>query len=338
MKRIVLSIVSLIVFSAGYAQIIGIDKEMSKVMKKAEKGDVDAMYRISIAFYNNRIKTSDRMKMFYTWTKKAAEAGHPKAMGNLGSLYSEGVEEAGVAADKKEAFKWYRKGAEGGYAFAMLNYGICLHDGVGCAMNQAEAFRWMKKAYESDDTSYREEAQYALAFCYIKGEGVEQDFDKAFELLKPIADKGESGEALLQLAHLYHNGLGVAENKQEAFRLYMQAAEKDVVSAMYIVGNRYQTGVGTAKDISEAIEWYERAAEYNNAYAAQALGELYYKGEDVEKDYDKAFVLLKQAAESGNGCGKAMRLLAACYRYGLGTSQDAQKEKYWTEQAAKNGE
>jgi TPR repeat protein len=62
---------------------------------------------------------------------------------------------------------------------------------------------------------------------------------------------------------------------------------------------------------------------------------MYYNGWYVTKDYNKAFALLKEAAEAKNNpSARAMRLLAACYRYGLGTSVDAEKDKYWLEKAA----
>ena len=336
MKRVLLTLVTLMTFSAGFAQLVAIDNEMSKVMKKANKGDVDAMYRISMAFYNKRIRTNERMKMFYTWTKKAAEAGHAEAMGNLGTLYSEGVEEANVAADAVEALKWYRKGAEAGSAFAMYNYGASLHDGRGCDTNLAEGFRWMKKAYDSNDSEIRDDAQYALAFCYINGEGVEQNYaeGEGFRLMKGVAEKGENVRAINMVGSLYYYGRGTTQNYTEAFKWYREAADHDFPNALRMVGQCYQNGQGVQKDIHEAAEWYERAVEKDNPYAAEALGEMYYKGEGVTKDYDKAFTLLKMAAESGNHLGKAMRLLSACYRYGLGTAQDEAKDKYWLEKAA----
>lgn len=334
MKRVLLTLVTLMTFSAGFAQLMVIDNEMSKVMKKANKGDVNAMYRISMAFYNGRIRTPERMKMFYTWTKKAAEAGHAEAMGNLGTLYSEGVEEANVAADAAEAFKWYRKGAEAGSTLAMFNYGACLHDGTGCQVNYDEGFRWMKKAYDSNDPDIRDDAQYALAFCYLNGEGVEQNYVEGFKLMKGVAEKGENARAMNVLGGLYYNGRVTEKNLTEAFKWYREAADHDIVNSIYMVGKCYQNGEGVQQDLNEAVEWYERAVEKNSSYAAEALGEMYYKGEGVTKDYDKAFTLLKMAAESGKGLGKAMRLLSACYRYGLGTAQDEAKDKYWLEKAA----
>ena len=66
------------------------------------------------------------------------------------------------------------------------------------------------------------------------------------------------------------------------------------------------------------------------------LGEMYYKGQYVKQDFNEAFRLLKEAAEYKDvPSGNAMRLLSACYRYGLGTEKDAQKEAYWMEEAAK---
>ena len=66
------------------------------------------------------------------------------------------------------------------------------------------------------------------------------------------------------------------------------------------------------------------------------LGMMYYYGQGVVKDTNIAFKMLSEAVgDKSVLSAKAMRVLSACYRYGLGTQKDAEKEKYWMEEAAK---
>ena len=56
------------------------------------------------------------------WFTKAAEAGLPRAMFNLGALLDEGL---GVAVDYPAAADWYRRAAEAGHGSAASNlYGM----------------------------------------------------------------------------------------------------------------------------------------------------------------------------------------------------------------------
>ncbi|MBR0186044.1 MAG: sel1 repeat family protein, partial [Synergistaceae bacterium] len=69
----------------------------------------------------------------------------------------------------------------------------------------------------------------------------------------------------------YHHKAG---NYAEACRLYLSAAEKGYLPAIFQMGWIYQHGYyGMKKDYSEAIKWYRKAAEQGNATAQQILRE-----------------------------------------------------------------
>ena len=102
-----------------------------------------------------------------------------------------------------------------------------------------------------------------------------------------------------------------------------------------------EKGYGFNQDYKKAFDYYTKAYQIGDSEAFGSvsghLGEMYYNGWYVEKDFDKAFKYLKEGAESkDNPSARAMRLLSACYRYGLGTTKDETKEKYWLEEAAKH--
>ncbi len=99
--------------------------------------------------------------------------------------------------------------------------------------------------------------------------------------------------------------------------------EIDVLTKLYVY---YVKSVG--------METYKR--KYVLQIINSGLGYCYYKGLGVERNYHIAFRYLSKGAELG-GC-EAMRLLAACYRYGRGTKVNRIKEKEWVDKAAECGD
>ena len=65
---------------------------------------------------------------------------------------------------------------------ALLAFWVCW--GVGCSKNLSE-FEETKALAEKGDAS----AQYNLGLMYIRGHGVEQDFNEAFKWTKKAADQ-----------------------------------------------------------------------------------------------------------------------------------------------------
>ena len=82
--------------------------------------------------------------------------------------------------------------------------------------------------------------------AYKKG-----DYDIAFMLLKPLAEKGNAAAQTL-LGVMYHGGRGVIKNYKEAIEWYRKAAEKGVVIAQSRLGDFYAGGLGTKEDLKEA--------------------------------------------------------------------------------------
>ena len=81
------------------------------------------------------------------WFTKAAEAGLPKAMHNLGVYLDEGK---GVAApDHPAAAGWYRRAADAGHGPAANNLCRMYNVGRGVTRSKRRAMQWRRKAAEN---------------------------------------------------------------------------------------------------------------------------------------------------------------------------------------------
>ena len=114
------------------------------------------------------------------------------------------------------------------------------------------------------------EAQMDLAQRYYKGAGVEQDFTKAANWFKRLAEQ-DFAQAQLTLGLMYIRGEGVERDDAKAVEWLKEAASQRLVQAQYLLGIAYEEGHGVEVDLPTAYMWYEIAAalNYANAEAAQ---------------------------------------------------------------------
>ena len=257
---------------------------------------------------------------------KAYELGHKYAPNGIGLIYHERKEFL-------KAMEWFRKGTERNCTSSISNIGACYYNGEGAPQDYSKAMEWYEKAARMGyDTAIRN-----LASMYRNGIGTPKDLSKAIFWYQKLADKGDVA-AMYGIGYSYHNSEPTQDNYKKAMEWYLKAEAKGYTAAMNDIGLMYEKGRGVEQNYQKAYEWYTKAwGKAKNVASAEHLGEMYYNGWYVTKDYNKAFEYLKFSAENSRVIRpNAMRLLAACYRYGLGTNVDAEKEQYWLEQAAKH--
>lgn len=116
-------------------------------------------------------------------------------------------------------------------------------------------------------------AQYSLGACYMRGEGVPQDVNKAFEYYLMAANQGDKS-AQFSVATCYSYGKGTELNKEKALEFYLKSAEQGYDKSQFAVGHFYEYGQG-GLDINHdvAIEWYKKAAEQGHRGALKVLAE-----------------------------------------------------------------
>lgn len=79
-------------------------KKFNKIKKKAENGDIEAMYKIGIGYLYHPFQIENENAII--WLKKAALAGHIDAIKTLVDCYKYGKR---VPSDENEAIKWDKK-------------------------------------------------------------------------------------------------------------------------------------------------------------------------------------------------------------------------------------
>lgn len=167
----------------------------------AKAGNVNAqvlMGHILEGRFNSPAVMSEAAK----WYKKAADKGSAEALYYLGFMYLEG---RGVrkAADKGMDCIW--KSANLDYIPAINTYGLMIISGVNAneddEPNYKEAAEWIKLAANGDDPKN----QYAMAWLYENGYGVEQSFEDALEYYElamnsDIEERKEAEEGYYRMA------------------------------------------------------------------------------------------------------------------------------------------
>ncbi|STO59002.1 Putative TPR repeat protein [Canicola haemoglobinophilus] len=85
----------------------------------------------------------------------------------------------------------------------------------------------------------------------------------------------------------FEQGLA-AYNKQDyakAFELWKPLAEKGYANIQYNLALMYEEGKGVKQDYIEAVKWYEKSAELGDAQSQFSLAIMYYKGLGVKQNY-----------------------------------------------------
>lgn len=121
----------------------------------------------------------------------------------------------------------------------------------------SQSYALMEKAAEQGSL----DATFYLALMNFHGNGVEQNYQAARELLETLRDNDDQVQALFYLATIYDEGLGTEVNQEKSFELYQKAAQLGHPDSAYNVGFMYQHGEFVSEDLIAAQQWYEKSCE-----------------------------------------------------------------------------
>lgn len=165
----------------------------------------------------------------------------------------------------------------------------------------SDKFAEIKRKAELGDV----DAQLELADCLFDGDGIEKNEDKAIELYKAAAEKGNS-VAQFELAGIYEEGEHInGRDLEQALFWYRESAKAGYAPAQYALGTLYEDGGMVEKDLSQALHWFNLASGQGDADALKKLGDVFAQGLGVEADEIKAIDYYRKAAANENIYAKA---------------------------------
>jgi TPR repeat protein len=225
------------------------------------------------------------------YLESLAEQGNTDAQCQLGHIYTF---HGDAEYNPLRANTWLRKAAKKGHAEAqyLLAWNICRE--IGVRWDLEKQIKLLEEAVAQGHVN----AVIELVDVYSKF----RTLDATLKLLHKASEQGNEF-AQYGLGMCYLKGDGVVQNFEEAALLIERAATKNLPHAQAELGICYHDGKGVSQDFGRAAYWYLRSLHqiegYSNAYeVGYRLGLLYMNGQGVERDELRARQLLEHVANN----------------------------------------
>lgn len=309
------------------------DAKFDYLTDEIKKGNNDARFHLSLQVTKQNIKSVPADKII-SWCHKMPFANLPIANLFLGFCYELGY---GVQQDYVKALACYENANQKGSIDSLYYLGEMYRLGRGTKVNYQKAAAYLTDTVKYDTSNAK--ALVSLGLLYMEGNGVEENQDKALELMteanilndissyyymgilrerrgecseavkyyrnahKFSDDAEEHAKAAYRLGVIYEEGQGIIHDDSKSFVYYLEAAQKGIVAAQYRVAVFFENGRGTDTDRRKARMWYLKAALGGNARAQRYVGELYedgFKEENITPNIEAAFEWYMRAALQGD--------------------------------------
>lgn len=96
-------------------------------------------------------------------------------------------------------------------------------------------------------------------------------YDKAYNVMRSLAETENHGYAEYYLGIMYLKGQGVQQNYTKASEWFKKAAKQGIPQAQYRLGNLYANGQGVPRDYERAYAWYKVAAVHKHQLSIESL-------------------------------------------------------------------
>ncbi|WLF84948.1 tetratricopeptide repeat protein [Moraxella sp. ZY210820] len=196
------------------------------------------------------------------------------------------------------------KKAQAGDADAQNMIGDGYFEGNGIKQDYQKAFEWYMKAANNGHL----EAMNSVAYMYDNGYASNDvDVIQAEKWYKKAADKGHASSQFM-LAIIYRDD-ETFQNKKLYREYLVKSANNGHDPAQYELALAYEDGLyGFKQDEKQAVKYYQLAVAQKHPIATNNLALMYEEGRGVNKDINKALSLYEQAYQLGD--------VAAAYNLG----------------------
>ncbi|KAI8882326.1 HCP-like protein [Backusella circina FSU 941] len=321
-----------------YYQGLGVRKDPLEASRwytlAAERKHNDAQCQLGLLREKGqglRQETREAVQMYMALVKQK----HPEAIYRLATMYEHGN---GVDSDFQRALFLYKVAARRGYVDAQLKLGQLYFDSDSSIFSFENALKYYKMAVKQNNP----EAKYRLGLMYLDGNGVDQDWIRAYKLFTKSKELHyESAECIFRVPIDYEKSRDIDYEKLVA--MFILICNNDLSDLEYNLGYHFEHettyiykihAFENVRRLNLAKEWYEKGASKNNQKAQYRLGLMYETGKDASPNWIKALEYYEKARENGNT--DAANKLAYMYLNGYGVCQNYQKAfDYMTEASYK---
>ncbi len=302
---------------------------LDEKIEKAEGGNKFAIARLATAYLNGDDEVEQDPSKAAYWYRKEAELQDSEGAFNLGLLYAKGY---GVERDFTQAAEWMEKALAWGDS-----------DAAGPAKQYREMAENQEKAEAGDAEAM---AELAGGYMAIGGSlsqaGPDEDYRQSLFWAQKSAD-ASCAAGYWPLALAYEHGRGVRQDKQKAIELYRKGAEKGNAACQHSYGCCLINGDGVRKDTKQALALFERSADQGYTLAYKALGRVYETGEGVEPDFEKEMEYYEKACQADPGDAEFLRHVGFQYTNLLEGDEKSwvhgvERSAYWLRKAADQGD
>jgi len=185
---------------------------------------------------------------------------------------------------------------------------------------------------------------YAADLNAGKAAYLDQDYESAMKIFKPLAKKGNS-EAIYYIKLIEKTGYRSKSSYKDGKDAYLRndfelaleilkpLAEEGDSWSQYILSLMYESGQGVEKNQEESIKWLILAAESGVPKIQYDLGIRYFYGYGIEQNYNEAAKWWELSANAG--IADSQYNLGLMYYRGIGITKDKNKARILIEKAAK---
>ena len=344
-----------------YRDGIGVGKDLNKMEEYYEKasnnGHIPSMVALSDIYSRGKLLPKNDEKS-YNHLIKAAEMGDLNSMYKIASMLRDGT---GTNIDIELSNYWFDKYVKTNYNTHVMwaldyvrtgeicpldNYmtlltmitevpneyaiGYCVSSNIIAKKDVNKLIKLLEfKANNNNIESIKRLANY-----YYSGIGVEKDYVTAIEWYKKAASLGDSWSKN-RLGEMFRDGKGVQSDPAIAAEWFMKSAKQGNITATNNIVNLCVLDIIDYNYFDKAISILESSAKLGNMDAIKHLANYYYSGIGVEKDYVTAIEWYKKAASLGDSWSK--NRLGEMFRDGKGVQSDPAIAAEWFMKSGQHG-
>ncbi len=311
-------------YSLGYLYEhgYGVKEDLKEAYKwyydASTKGNDKATMRLgTLLFY----KFSNRDSEAIEYIEQAADNGHSNACYALYQIYNDDEEHK----DEKKARYWLLRGVSYRNKYCIKEAAGHYLSGSLLPYNPQLAV----ECYEAGIEDNNRDCMYLLGDLYDVGMYVKKDEEKALDLFRRAADKGEC-RAQCRLGD--HYMYGTYKDPDMALYWYRLAACNDNVRAMKEMARIYEEGRIVTPSKSRALHWYNKVYSNKDELVAEDLDRMLRSYNPLEEEAEEQPLekLKRLAIEDCDS--KACFELGERYMNGYdGMTRDLYKARLWFE-------